>query len=69
MLGGEKVHVPVRAEFFGALARERRDARIRDLYARGIPVAQIAQDAGMKPNTVWWVLRGGAKRTTPQRES
>jgi hypothetical protein len=57
-LAGEKVHVPSRADFFGALVRERTDAQIRELYAQGRTANELAARFGIKPRTVWWILQG-----------
>lgn len=51
-IGGSKVHVPTRAEFFRGIAREIRDARIMILRGQGKSVAEIAIELGMRENHV-----------------
>lgn len=63
-LQNEKIHVPSRQAFFGELLRERRNALIRELYARNVPVHEIATRAGVSERTVLRALHGATNRTT-----
>lgn len=56
-VGGEKVHVPTRAEFFSALYRPRRDTRIRELCAGGMSGADVAVQFGLTRMQVHRIVR------------
>ncbi|MEN6538940.1 MAG: hypothetical protein ABFC67_04945 [Mizugakiibacter sp.] len=60
-IGGEKVHVPTRADFFGALWRPVRDAEIRRLKGQGFGAKRIAKELGMTRSAVQLVLHAESR--------
>jgi hypothetical protein len=64
-VGGGKVYVPTRKTFFQELAAARRDARIGELLAKGMPMRDVARHVGLSPGRICAIAK--AFRATPQR--
>ncbi len=64
-LGGEKVHIPTREEFFADLYRPERNRAILDRLARRVSMAEICAEFGIDPRTVRRVRREALGTTCP----
>lgn len=58
--GGEKIHIPQRSNFFEALYRPIRNARVHELRAQGYSASEIASKTGLDRRRVWEALSGRA---------
>jgi hypothetical protein len=62
--GGEKIHIPKRAEFFQSLAQSVRNERIVELRHAGKTAAEIASMVGVSEIRVRAILAESAREVT-----